>query len=220
MYWLCALDKHTGKSSFLTQLWWQERADFFSFLSQGSCRQAPACTSAMSRDEAVLTGLAFTIERAMIAVTAPFTSGAWGPPAPLPAQGRLRLCCFLLITPKTLRQHRNVLVERYFPLASCYTGALQSTIPFQVRGKVLVLTVLNRMVISIETILLPLAWVIQGIRTSTLFNWEGPNICISMGSSRYRNQWKASAGVCVGFWSLCISQRIDRYLIQRRKEVW
>ena len=29
MYWLCVFDKHTGKSSFLKQLWWQETADLF-----------------------------------------------------------------------------------------------------------------------------------------------------------------------------------------------
>lgn len=156
MYWLCVLDKHRCKSSFLTQLRWQEtESRFFSFwelpilgfLQAGSslclCCVQPhhRCSR---RDEAVLTGLAFTAQRATIAVTAPFTRGAWAPPSPLPARGRLWPCWSLSSAPETLRQHRNVLVERHFPLASCYTlllalGALQLAIPFWVQWKVLVL---------------------------------------------------------------------------------
>lgn len=73
-----------------------------------------------------------------MAVAAPVTCGAWGPPSPLPAQGRLRLCWSFTGAPETLRWEHTCPEAR--PSASCPTGALQTTIPFQGQREVLVLT--------------------------------------------------------------------------------
>lgn len=70
---VCLLDPHMHKPTFLTQLRWQQtKSRIFSHWDLHGVSPAPAHTSSHSSREAALTGLAFTAERAAMAVPASF----------------------------------------------------------------------------------------------------------------------------------------------------